>query len=58
MDANKRTALNAALTFLQLNGHTVRSEADDELVEMTVKIAEGHLEKDAIAAMLRSLVEV
>ncbi|MBX7115912.1 MAG: type II toxin-antitoxin system death-on-curing family toxin [Myxococcaceae bacterium] len=57
VDANKRTALNAALTFLQLNGHTLRSEIEDDLVELMVKIAEGQLEKDAVAALLRSYAE-
>lgn len=51
------TALNAALTFLQLNGHTLRSEIEDDLVELMVKIAEGQLEKDAVAALLRSYAE-
>ena len=57
VDANKRTALNAALTFLLLNGYTLRSGTDDELVDMMVQIAEGRLDKEAVSAVLRSLAE-
>ena len=57
LDANKRTALHAALTFLQLNGHSVREDANDELVEAMVKIAAGQFTKDAMAASLRSCAE-
>ena len=54
MDANKRTALNATLTFLQLNGQPLREDANDELVEMMIKIADGQLSKEAVSSLLRS----
>lgn len=54
MDANKRTALNVALTFLAMNGHTLREDANDALVEMMVDIAEGKLTKEQVAHLLHS----
>jgi death on curing protein len=55
LDGNKRTALNAALTFLCLNGHIIREDANDQLVEMMVRIAEGQLSKQEVASLLRTL---
>jgi death-on-curing protein len=57
VDANKRTALNAALTFLALNGQTLREDANDELVEMMVRVAEGGVDKAALASQFRALVD-
>ncbi len=57
VDGNKRTALDAALTFLHLNGHVIREDASDELVEMMVRIAEGQLSKQEVASLLRTLSE-
>ena len=57
VDANKRTALNAALTFLDLNGHSIRADAGDELVEMMVAVADGRLSKADVSRLLASLSE-
>jgi len=57
VDANKRTGLNAALTFLRLNGYAIHEDANAELEEMMVKIVENQLGKDAVASLLRSFAE-
>ncbi len=54
IDGNKRTGLAAALTFLDLNGIPIdRSSA--ELYDATMAVAEGRLDKDGLAAILRDL---
>jgi death-on-curing protein len=54
IDGNKRTALLAALTFLDLNGHPV--ESPSSLLEgMTLDAAAGRLDKYAVAETFRSL---
>jgi death-on-curing protein len=54
IDGNKRTALLAALTFLDLNGHPV--ESPSPLLEgMTLDAAAGCLDKHAVAETFRSL---
>ena len=56
LDGNKRTALVAALVFLDVNG--VSLERDDErLYELTMAAAEGRADKAQIADQLRKLVE-
>lgn len=53
IDGNKRTALIACLTFLDLNGvHADRREP--ALFDLTVAVADGRIGKDAIAERLRS----
>jgi death-on-curing protein len=54
IDGNKRTALLAALTFLDINGHPIETPSP-LLEEMTLRAAEGSLDKDRVAEMLRSL---
>jgi death-on-curing protein len=54
LDGNKRTALNAALTFLGLNGVDFPSPTD-ELYVLTLAVAEGRLQKAAIAAELERI---
>ena len=55
LDGNKRTALVAALVFLDING--VSLERDDErLYELTMAAAEGRADKAQIADQLRNLV--
>lgn len=56
LDDNKRTALVAALVFLDING--VSLERDDErLYELTMAAAEGRADKAQIADQLRTLVD-
>jgi death-on-curing protein len=54
VDGNKRTALIAALNFLDLNGVDVGSEAPD-LFDLVVGVAAGHVTKIAAAHELRRL---
>jgi death-on-curing protein len=51
VDGNKRTALLAALVFLDLNGITVERETD-ALYELTMGVAEGRVDKAAAALEL------
>jgi death-on-curing protein len=52
-DANKRTALVTALTYLSLQGIDI--PRDDLLEEMMVDVAEGNLEQADLAELLYSL---
>src|SRR5262249_6669623 len=54
VDGNKRTALLAALTFLDLNGHPIESPSP-LLESMTLDAAAGCLDKHTVAEMFRSL---
>ncbi len=54
LDGNKRTALLAALDFLDLNGVDVGSEAP-ELVELVVDVAVGRATKSDVAHALRRI---
>jgi death-on-curing protein len=46
VDGNKRTALLAALVFLDINGITIERESE-ALYELTMGIAEGRIDKAA-----------
>jgi len=52
VDGNKRTGLLTALVFLALNG-VVIDQATPALYDLTVAVAEGRLDKPAIAAALQ-----
>lgn len=54
LDGNKRTALNAALVFLGLNGWDV-DDPDGLLFDAMVGIAEHRVSKDDLAKLLRRL---
>ena len=54
MDGNKRTGLAAALVFLDLNGVEIR-DPEGVLYGAMLDIAERRLDKDGLAAVLRSL---
>ncbi len=56
VDGNKRTGLLTALVFLALNG-VVIAQATPALYDLTVAVAEGRLDKPAIAAALQQLAE-
>lgn len=53
-DGNKRTALAAALVFLEMNGVSVLDPARELLAKM-IALASGRLGKKAFAEMLRRL---
>lgn len=54
-DANKRTALQSSLIFLQIND--VFIEENDDLIELTVKAAEGCITIKEIAMILHNHLE-
>lgn len=54
VDGNKRTGLLAALVFLDMNGWTV-VDADGQLSEAMIVIAERRLDRAGLAALLRQL---
>jgi death-on-curing protein len=51
VDGNKRTALLAALVFLDINGIAVERESE-ALYELTMGVAEGRIDKAAAALEL------
>lgn len=54
LDGNKRTALNAALMFLALNGHDV-DDPQGRLYEAMIQIGCHELDKAGFAVLLRQL---
>jgi death-on-curing protein len=54
LDGNKRTGLLAALVFQKLNGVNV-VDRDSLLYDATMAVAEGRLDKDGLAVILRDL---
>ena len=54
LDGNKRTAIAAALTFLNLNGVATCGHGD-ELHAAMIAIAERRLDKSGLAALFRKL---
>ena len=54
LDGNKRTALMAALVFLDLNGYVVLDPAE-RLYEAMIAIANKQLDKEQFAELLREL---
>jgi death-on-curing protein len=54
LDGNKRTALIAALAFLDLNGLDVKSETPD-LFDLGIDVASGRVAKIGVAHALRRL---
>ena len=48
IDGNKRTGLDAALVFLELNGISIEAP-DDELTELVLGVAVGAVSKSAVA---------
>ena len=57
VDGNKRAGLLSALVFLDLNGITI-ARPSDALYELTMGVAEGRLEKPAIAAELERIAKL
>jgi death-on-curing protein len=54
LDGNKRTALNAAITFLGLNGQVVLDPSED-LYEAMMAISRRDLDKKGLASLFRRL---
>jgi death-on-curing protein len=54
IDGNERTGLAAALAFLDLNGIAI-DHSSDLLYDATMAVAEGRLEKEDLAEILRGL---
>jgi death on curing protein len=57
VDGNKRTGVDAALTFLALNGFPVE-DPGMALYEAMIEIAERKLTKEQLASLLRELAAV
>ncbi|MFG0319860.1 MAG: type II toxin-antitoxin system death-on-curing family toxin [Planctomycetota bacterium JB042] len=56
VDGNKRTALNAALLFLSLNGVRVIVDPDDA-TEFVLRVASGEVAKEEMATELERWIE-
>ena len=56
IDGNKRTALVAAIVFLELNGYVLPDGAP-ELYDLTLGVANGTIPKDRVTDTLRRLVK-
>jgi len=54
VDGNKRTALNAALVFLDINGWTV-SDPDERLYDAMISLSARALDKRGLADLFRQL---
>lgn len=54
VDGNKRVGLAVAMAFLDRNGHPIE-KPDESLYDLTIAVAEGRLDKPAIAQTLRDL---
>lgn len=52
IDGNKRTAFVAMEVFLDLNGFELRA-SDQDCVFVTLRLAEGHLDEEALAQWIR-----
>jgi len=53
IDGNKRTAMLAALYFLEINGADTSGPSDDELYDAMIGIAEKRIDKASLAATFR-----
>ena len=56
VDGNKRTALATAEFFLLLNGARLDA-TNDELIELTVGVADGSIDKDVVTKFFTEHVE-
>jgi len=56
VDGNKRAGMLAAVVFLDLNGISL-DQPTDALYELTMGVAEGRLDKAAVAAELRRIAK-
>jgi len=51
LDGNKRTAVAAALTFLELNGAEVNAD-EDAFYDLVIGVAEGRISKASVTVFL------
>ena len=51
VDGTERTAVAAALTFLEMNGATIDA-GEDEFYDLVIGVAEGRVSKSAVAVFL------
>ncbi len=57
LDGNKRTALNSAMVFLELNGFEFPTEDDLSLYHAMIAIAEERLDKQGLADIFRVMLK-
>ena len=57
LDGNKRTAIASALVFLEINGISI-NDPNEELYGIMMKVANGKLGKQEIAAAFKRLEEL
>lgn len=57
-DGNKRTGLQAAIIFLLLNGHHLRSDEDEILINFTLSVAAGEQTLEQVQAWFERHIEV
>jgi death-on-curing protein len=55
LDGNKRVGLEAALLFLEINGHSIEA-TDEALVDLTLQTAQSQATKQQIADFFRAHV--
>ena len=55
LDGNKRTALGAALTFLEMNGVAIDAD-EDSFYDLIIGVAEGRVSKAAVTVFLEDHV--
>lgn len=56
LDGNKRTAVSAAMVFLEDHGYTFATEDDLTLYHAMISIAERSMDKYGLAELLESMV--
>ncbi len=57
LDGNKRIAVGAALTFLELNGTRVENYDGPQLYDAMIGIAEKRIDKAGLAKVLRTALK-
>jgi death on curing protein len=55
LDGNKRTAVGAALTFLEMNGAEIEAD-EDMFYDLVIGVAEGRVSKAAVTVFLEDHV--
>ena len=53
IDGNKRTAVGAALTFLEMNGVEVDAD-EDAFYDLVIRVAEGRVSKASVTVFLEA----
>jgi death on curing protein len=56
IDGNKRTGVLATILFYNLNGYTIET-AQEDLIALALDIAEGQIDVEGIAGILKSWVQ-